>query len=204
MLPPKIPKCQAYDNAVALLCFNFVYANFVHSMLQLYTYQGCNHNAIWDIIKSVTHIPQAPNWPLVDFDQTFWATTLGVPLTSHFQCQFASIAQCNLYDNHLAIKTPEVSNAVHKKFIKEEDLSYNVVFLHWIWQFIHGLFLSPLTFVLPKYVGGMGCICVNGTNTINDRDDSAPNSQILKPGTPSQLDENPAIANGTAFQWFLM
>jgi len=49
----------------------------------------------------------------------------------------------------------------------------------------------------------MGCICVDGMNTINDRDDSAPNAQIPKPGTPGQLDENPAIAYGTAFQWFL-
>jgi len=92
---------------------------------------------------------------------------------------------------------------VRKKFIKEEDLSYNVVFPRWIWRFIHGLFLNPLTFVLPKYEGDMGRICVDGTNSINDRDDGAPNSQIPKPGTPGRLDENPAIAYGTAFQRFL-
>jgi len=34
-------------------------------------------------------------------------------------------------------------------------------------------------------------------------DDGAPNSQITKPGTPGHLDENPAIAYGTAFQRFL-
>jgi len=167
-LPTAIPKCQAYDNAVALLHYDFMYADFVHSMLRLYTYQGHNHDAIWDIIDSVMHIPQAPNWPLVDFEQTFQAMTLGIPLTGHFQCQFASVAQCNLYDNHLTIKTPAVSDTVRKTFIKEEDLSYNVVFLCWIWRFIHGLFLNPLTFVLPKYEGDMGHICVDGMNSIND------------------------------------
>jgi len=91
-----------------------------------------------------------------------------------------------------------------KKIIKEEDLSYNVVFLWWVWQFIHGLFLNPLTFVLPKYEGDMGWIYVDGTNTIDDINDGAPNSQIPKLGTPSQLNENLAIAYGMAFQQFLM
>jgi len=91
-----------------------------------------------------------------------------------------------------------------EKFIKEEDLSYNVVFPHWVWQFIHGIFLNPLTFVLPKYKGNMGHICVDGTNSLDATDDGAPNAQIPKPGTPGHLDENPAIAYGMAFQRFLM
>jgi len=49
----------------------------------------------------------------------------------------------------------------------------------------------------------MGHICVHGTNTIDSTDDSAPNTQIPHPGTPGRLDENPAIAYGTAFQRFL-
>jgi len=89
-------------------------------MLQLYTYQGCNHDVIWDIIDSVTHIPQAPNWPPVDFDWTFWAMTLGISLTRHFQCHYTSIAQCNLYNNHSTIKTPEVGNAMQKKLSKKK------------------------------------------------------------------------------------
>jgi len=48
----------------------------------------------------------------------------------------------------------------------------------------------------------MGHICVDGMNTIDDTDDGAPNSQIPKPRTPGQLDENPAKAYGTAFQQF--
>ncbi len=127
MLLVDIPRHCAFDNAIALLRYDFVYVDFIRSMSRLYTYQGRNHDAVWDIIDSVAHIPQAPNWPSVDFDRTFWAMTLGVPLTGHFQCQFHSVAQRNLYDNHSTIKTPEVCEAVQKKFIKEEDLSYNVV-----------------------------------------------------------------------------
>jgi len=97
-------------------------------MSRLYTYQGRNHDAIWDIIDSVAHIPQAPNWPAIDFERTFCTMTLGVPLTGHFQCHYASVARQNLYDNHSTIKTPDISPNVRKKFIKEEDLSYNVVF----------------------------------------------------------------------------
>jgi len=121
MLPTEIPKRRAYDNAVALLRYDFVYADFVRSMSRLYTYQGCNHDMIWDIIDPIAHIPQqAPNWPPVDFERTFRAMTLGVLLTRHFQCQFASIAQCNLYDNHLTIKTLGVSKTVRKKLSKKK------------------------------------------------------------------------------------
>jgi len=52
-----------------------------------------------------------------------------------------------------------------EKFIKEEDLSYNMVFPCWIWWFIHGLFLNPITFVLPNYEGNMGWISIDCTNT---------------------------------------
>jgi len=98
---------------------------------------------------------------------------------------------CNLYDNHLTVRTPEVRQAMKTKFVKEEDLSYNMVFQHWLWHFIPGLFLNPLTFVMLKYLGDMGRICVDATNTITHNDDGAPNSQIPRPGTPSWLDKNP-------------
>jgi len=88
MLPVDIPWHHAFDNAIALLHYNFVYVDFIRSMSCLYTYQGHNHKAMWDIINLVAHIPQAQNWPSVDFDHTFQAMTLGVPLTGHFQCQF--------------------------------------------------------------------------------------------------------------------
>jgi len=62
-------------------------------MSWFYTYQGCDHDAVWDITNSMAHIPQAPNWPTVDFDWTFRAMTLGVLLMGHFQCHYASVVQ---------------------------------------------------------------------------------------------------------------
>ena len=112
--------------------------------------------------------------------------TLGVPLAGHFQCSFSSVAKRNIYNNHATIKTPEVESAIQQKFVKEEELSYNIVFQRWLWRFIQGLFLNPLTFVMPKYEGDMGRICVDGTNVIDSHDDGAPNQQIPKPGTPSR------------------
>jgi len=199
-LPATIPARRAHDNAIALLRYHFDYADFIRSMAFTYTYQGRDLDAIWDLIDSVAHLPQAPGWPAVDFDRAFRAMTLGVPLAGHFRCSYASVSRRNLYDNHPAAKTPDVLVAIRAKFIKEEDLSYNVIFPRWIWRFIFGLFLNPLTFVLPKYSRDLGRICVDSTNTLGPSDDGAPNRQIPKPGTPHRLDENPPISYGTALQ----
>jgi len=51
---------------------------------------------------------------------------------------------------------------------------------------------------MPKYIGNMGQICINGTDVINKVDDGAPNQQIPKPGLLESLNENPTIAYGTA------
>jgi len=203
-LPPAtIPAQHTHDNAIALLRYHFDYTDFIRSMAFIYTYQGHNLYTIWDLIDSIAHLPHAPSWPAVDFDHAFHAMTLGVPLASQFCCSYASVSCPNLYDNHPAAKTPEVLAAIRTKFIKEEDLSYNVVFPRWIWRFIFGLFLNPLTFVLPKYSGDLGWICVDSTNALDPSDDGAPNRQIPKPSTPHHLDENPPISYGLALQWCL-
>jgi len=68
-----------------------MYANFIRSMTRMYTYQGQNIDSIWNIIDSVSHILHAPGWPEVDFDQAFWAMTLGVPLARDFACTYTSV-----------------------------------------------------------------------------------------------------------------
>jgi len=167
-------------------------------MARTYTYQGRDNDALWDIIDSVAHIPHAPGWPPINFERTFRAMTLGVPLAGNFRCSFTSVSTRNQYDNHATIKTPDVRQAVLKKFIKEEDLAYNVVLQRWLWRFIPGLFLNPLTFVMPKYLADMGRICVDATNIVGPLDDGAPNTRIPKPGTNDRVDENPPISYGTA------
>jgi len=67
-LPCEIPYKWVRDNGIALLRYDFVYADFIRSMARMYTYQGQNIDAIWDIINSVSHIPHTPGWPEVDFE----------------------------------------------------------------------------------------------------------------------------------------
>jgi len=57
---------------------------------------------------------------------------------------------------------------------------------------------------MPKYEGDMGWICVDGANVIDHQDDSTPNQQIPKPGTPSRWDKNPPISYGMALEWCLV
>jgi len=144
-------------------------------MAFIYTYQGRDLDAILDIIDSMAHLPHTPGWPMVDFDQAFCAMTLGVPLASQFCCTYTSVQKQNMYDNHPGAKAPNMLSAIHAKFVKEEDLSYNVVFPCWLWHFIFGLFLNLLTFVMPKYSGDLGWICIDSSNVIDSSDDGAPN-----------------------------
>jgi len=44
-----------------------------------------------------------------------------------------------------------------------------------------GLFLNLLTFVMPKYDGDMGQICIDGMNTLDKNDNGAPNNKYLNP-----------------------
>jgi len=110
------------------------------------------------------------------------------------------MTKCNLYNNHVTIKSPAVKSTIQAKFIKKEELAYNVVVQWWLWYFIPSLFLNPLAFFMPKYDDNMGHICVDGTNTIAKTDNGATNQQIPKPGTPSQFDKNPPIKYGTALE----
>jgi len=70
-LPPRVNARHEYDNGVALLRYDFVYADFIRSMGRTYTYQSRDHDTVWDIIDYAAHIPPAPGWLAVDFDQAF-------------------------------------------------------------------------------------------------------------------------------------
>jgi len=49
-LGQEIPPHWVFDKCVALLHYDFLYANFICSMSWLYMYQGQNHAAIWNIM----------------------------------------------------------------------------------------------------------------------------------------------------------
>ncbi len=73
-----------------------------------------------------------------------------------------------------------------------------MVLQQWLWRFIPGLFLNPLTFVMPKYLADMGRICMDATNIVGPFDNGAPNTRIPKPSTNNRINENPPISHGTA------
>jgi len=58
-LPSQVDAEREFDNGVALLRYNFVYADFIRSMANIYTHQRRDHDAVWDIIDSAAHVPPA-------------------------------------------------------------------------------------------------------------------------------------------------
>jgi hypothetical protein len=194
--------------AVMLLRYNFVYADFIRSFGGRYTYQKRNFDSIWSLVESVQHTKPPKGYPTIDFDRAFRALTEGVPLAGDYVCGFCTVSRRNTYDNHSTILLDEAISLIRKKFRKEEGLSYNVILPRWIWRFLDGIFLNPLTFVLPKHIHDDGRICVDCTYRQDAQDDGAPNAQTRKPAPPSttnsfHLDNNPPIFYGTALQRFL-
>jgi len=56
-LPAQVDPRREYDNGIALLWYNFIYADFVRSMANIYTHQRRDHDATWAIIDSAAHVP---------------------------------------------------------------------------------------------------------------------------------------------------
>ena len=209
----KPPPCGAdidpltvQHSAVCLLRFNFDYGDFIRAFGGRYTYEGRDWDSRWDIVDSIAQVDPPSGYPPIDSDRAFRVLTLGVPLAGNYCCDFAAVNARNLYDNHPTIRTDtNVRNLVREKFRKESELSYSLVFPRWIWRFIFGLFLVPLTFVLPKHANDDGRICHDASNPVpipagsSFVDNGAPNSQTPAPGTPGRFDENPPIFYGTAF-----
>ena len=160
---------RAYDMAVALLRHDFLYADFIHSFGGLYTYQGRDWDAAWDIVDLVRHLTPPAGYPSIDPDRALRIFTLGVPLVGSYRCPFKVMSARNSYNNHPTLSQEGALDLVRDKFRKEEELSFNVVFPRWLWRFIPGLFLSPLTFVMPKHAYDEGQICVDASNGVLGR-----------------------------------
>jgi hypothetical protein len=146
---------------LVLLRFNFVYADFIQFFGGTYTYQDRDWDAIYDIIESVADVALAEGYPKIIFDRALRVMMMGISLAGNYCCSFESVAERNMYDNHRTIDEEVTRVLIRKKFCKEEAHSYNIVSPRWIWRFIYGLFLCPLTFMAPKYDGDDGRICTD-------------------------------------------
>ena len=70
----------------------------------------------------------------------------GTLIAGEYECKFDDVTQRERYNNY-----PSLCNnlpAVRKKFEKEESRSYQIALPCFLWAFIFGLFISPITFVV--------------------------------------------------------
>ena len=139
--------------------------------------------------------------PPIDIERAVLVATSGAPIAGHHECAFEDVRRREAYDNHPPLS--QVTEEVRKKFSKEERLSYQVALPRFLWRFIYGLFISPITFVVRR-PGEEGRICPDPSNKIHKTDTGAANEAIPDAGLPGAEDENPPVYYGTAFSRFLI
>jgi len=184
---------RAWDMGIALLRFNFVYGDLVRWLGGEYTGAQRNWQQVFADVEHIRASPPMPGYPPVDIDRAYHACTEGVPLAGHFECQLESVLERNRYDNHPGLEQHMAE--VHQKFSNEEENSFHLALPRFLVRFVFGLFICPLLWMVRK---GKGRICVDGTNTINDHDDGAPNARIPRPGMEGAEDECPPVYYATA------
>jgi len=198
---------------LALIRFDFNYGDFAKFLAGEYNYQQRDWKSVFNIIETfeATDPPTAYSeykkgeQPPADIARVKRIVDVGVPLVGHYKCSYSSVSQRNVYNNHPNISP--VKQMVHEKLAKEEALSYQVVFLRWIWRFIPGLFLAAISFKSPKHIGDGGRLCTDLATHLFPGDDGMLNEQMRRPARPSKpeeitdehhLDENPPIYYGNA------
>jgi hypothetical protein len=174
---------QAWKTAVALLHFEFHYGDLIRWMGGKYTNAHSDWSAVSAAIDVVRDIEPPDGYPRINFGCAFWACTNGVPLVCNHECSFESVRQQNLYNNHPGLH--QVAHELQARFAKEEAQSFHIAFLWFVWQFIVGLHLAALVWVIWKMKGRL---CVDPSSTISPDDDSAANDHAAndrnpKPGT---------------------
>ena len=197
------PLCRrrAMLMACALIRFNFIYSDMIRWLGGEYTNDYRDWTSVWQIAEAVKNIPVEPSQPPIDFERAIHVSTSGAPIAGHFQCNFSDVARRERYDNHPSMS--EVTDAVRKKFAKEESRSYQIAFPRFLWAFIYGLFISPITFVIRR-AGEEGRICPDPSNAMHPGDTGAANAYMPKTGEPGKEDENPPVYYGTALDRFLI
>jgi hypothetical protein len=125
---------------------------------------------------AVRDIPILPGFPPVDFARAERVCLEGIPLAASHYCSMDALYSRNFYDNHQPLTN--VLDQVRAKFTKEEENSFHLALPRFLFRFIPGLHLSPLTWVERAQKGR---ICVDATNLLHPTNNGAPNSAILPP-----------------------
>lgn len=196
--PLRIPPARARDLSAALLRFDFRYPDLVRWLSGEYT----NRHRDWattfqSIDAKVAQARQPdPSLPPPDVPRAFRIFTEGAPLSGVFTASTKEVGQRITLGNHPAVQLN--GPAVHKKFAKEEALSYHLPFLRVCVYFVPGLFLNLLQWVIQK---GKGRICVDCTNGPDKQ--KSPNFHIPRPGR-GDPDACPPIYYGNALTRYLV
>jgi hypothetical protein len=187
--------------ACALLRFDFLHGDLIRWLGGEYTNEFRDWEAVFDAVDVVRDCPPLPGYPLVDVDRAYRLATQGAPLAGIFECAFSETAFRNLYNNHPPLAA--VCDVVLQKFTEEEELSYHIALPRWLWRFMPGLHLSPLSWITRK---GKGRLICDSSSLVGDETalhSGAPNLSIPAPGV-SCLDENPPVEYGSAFMRHLV
>jgi hypothetical protein len=197
------PLChqRAWIISCALIRFNFVYADLIRWLGGEYTNDHRDWTSVFQFVDHVRGIPIPAGNPPIDFERAVHIATSGAPIAGHFQCSFDDVARREQYDNHPPLK--EVQDEVRKKFEKEESLSYQIALPRFLWAFIYGLFITPISFVLRR-PGEEGRICPDPSNIIHPDDTGNANAHIPDTGAKGAEDENPAVYYGNALTRLLI
>ena len=186
--------------ACAILCFDFIYSDFICWLGGEYTNDYWNWSDIFQVVDTMCNVPIPPGHPPIDIKQAIHISICGAPIAGKYECKFDDVTWRERYNNHPSLH--DNLPAVRKKFEKEESQSYQIALPHFLWAFIFGLFISPITFVVRQQ-GKEGCICPNPSNKIHPTDTGAVNEQIPATGAEGAEDENLAVWYGTVLTQFL-
>lgn len=188
---------RTWKMGAALLAFNFVYGDLIRWLGGEYTYEHRDWPTMLETLERVRTIQPPPGHPTVDIDRAYATCAQGAPLAGHFKCTLQDVVERNRYDNHPTLQG-EHSTAVRKKLALEEENSFHLILPRFLFLFLPGLHISPLTWVVRK---GKGRLCVDCSSEVTSTaavQSSAPNSSIPKPGKDGREDESPSLFYGTA------
>jgi hypothetical protein len=192
--PEPVSRDRAQLMGIALLRFNFHYADLIRWLGGEYTDAHRDWSSSFAIIAAAADTPIPPELPPVDFDRAFRLATEGAPIAGRFSCTRSSLAERNIYEHHPTLDNEKA--AVWTKLAKEEALSYQIILPRFLWRFIYGLHLSPLTYVVRR-PGEEGRSCVDSSTQIGQHATGAPNDNIPKPYL-GQHDLSPPVHYGSA------
>ena len=153
--------------ACTLIRFDFVYADLIRWLADEYTNAYRDWESTIQFAEHIKATPRDSGDPHVDFDRAVHIAVSGAPIQGTFSGTFETTQARERYDNHSSLL--HVQDEVREKFAKEERLSYQIAFPRFLWAFIDGLFIAPITFV-QKNPETEGRICPDPSNTISLND----------------------------------